>query len=210
AGNHQHAEPRLRQAGVAPQRIHRRDAATDREQQGERRIDDADQATEAQLGERVVGGLAMFARRDTAGERPGYTIAVAGDGPRLAPRQPQLGGEAPEDRENEEWRQPAHRREFNLQASPRGCRRPPGAHSCRLRPDGSGLRLPRRRPFMTKSKSEPQVVVSHNGPYLVSGGVPLAKQTIVTDSEGESQQWRQGETLPARESYQLCRCGKSK
>src|SRR2546430_7611528 len=62
---------------------------------------------------------------------------------------------------------------------------------------------------MTKSSSRPRVVVSRNGPYLVSGGVPLAKQTIVTDSEGESQQWRQGETLPARESYQLCRCGKS-
>src|SRR5256886_11701703 len=67
-----------------------------------------------------------------------------------------------------------------------------------------------RRPPMTKSSSQPRVVISNNGPYLVSGGVPLAKQTIVTDREGESQQWRQGETLPARESYQLCRCGKSK
>src|SRR5256884_4700217 len=66
-----------------------------------------------------------------------------------------------------------------------------------------------RRPSMTKSSSRPRVVASRNGPYLVSGGVPLAKQSIVTDSEGESQQWRQGETLPARESYQLCRCGKS-
>ena len=32
---------------------------------------------------------------------------------------------------------------------------------------------------MTKSKSQPRVVISKNGPYLVSGGVPLAKQTIV-------------------------------
>jgi CDGSH-type Zn-finger protein len=63
---------------------------------------------------------------------------------------------------------------------------------------------------MTKSSSRPQVVISNNGPYLVSGDVPLAKQTIVTDREGESQQWRQGDAFPAQDSYQLCRCGKSK
>jgi len=63
---------------------------------------------------------------------------------------------------------------------------------------------------MTKSSSRPRVVVSNNGPYLVSGDVPLAKQTIVTDGEGESQQWRQGDAFPAQDSYQLCRCGKSK
>jgi CDGSH-type Zn-finger protein len=63
---------------------------------------------------------------------------------------------------------------------------------------------------MTKSKSQPRVVISNNGPYLVSGGVPLAKQTIVTDSEGGSQQWREGDAFPAQDSYQLCRCGKSK
>src|SRR2546423_14916874 len=67
-----------------------------------------------------------------------------------------------------------------------------------------------RRPPMTKSSSQPRVVISNNGPYLESGGVPPAKQTIVTDRESESQQWRQGETLPPRESYQLCRFGKSK
>ena len=63
---------------------------------------------------------------------------------------------------------------------------------------------------MTKSTSRPRVVISSNGPYLVSGDVPLAKQTIVTDREGESQQWRQGDAFPAQDSYQLCRCGKSK
>src|SRR4029077_16838568 len=83
-------------------------------------------------------------------------------------------------------------------------------HSCRLRADGSGLRREGRRPSMTKSSSGPRVVISNNGPYLVSGDVPLAKQTIVTDREGESQQWRQGDGYPAQEWYQLCRCGKSK
>lgn len=63
---------------------------------------------------------------------------------------------------------------------------------------------------MTKSKVEAKVVVSKNGPYLVSGNVPLAKQTIVSDQEGDSQAWKQGEAYPAQASYALCRCGHSK
>jgi CDGSH-type Zn-finger protein len=58
--------------------------------------------------------------------------------------------------------------------------------------------------------ADPKVVVSKNGPYLVSGGVPLAKQTIVADREGGSQEWRQSDPFPAQESYALCRCGHSK
>ncbi|HEX4618197.1 MAG TPA: CDGSH iron-sulfur domain-containing protein [Steroidobacteraceae bacterium] len=62
---------------------------------------------------------------------------------------------------------------------------------------------------MTKSGAEPRVVVNKNGPYLVSGAVPLARQTIVSDAEGGSQQWRESEAFPPQESYALCRCGHS-
>jgi CDGSH-type Zn-finger protein len=62
---------------------------------------------------------------------------------------------------------------------------------------------------MPQSKSA-QVIVSKNGPYLVSGAVPLAKQTIVADPEGASQQWQEGPALPAAASYALCRCGASR
>ena len=62
---------------------------------------------------------------------------------------------------------------------------------------------------MAKSKAEVKVVIASNGPYLVSGGVPLARQTIVADAQGESQSWREGAALPAKESYALCRCGHS-
>jgi CDGSH-type Zn-finger protein len=62
---------------------------------------------------------------------------------------------------------------------------------------------------MSKPKGEPKVVVSRNGPYLVSGGLPLARQTIVADAEGGSQEWREGESFPAQENYALCRCGYS-
>jgi CDGSH-type Zn-finger protein len=63
---------------------------------------------------------------------------------------------------------------------------------------------------MTKSKGEVKVVVSKNGPYLVSGNVPLAKQTIVGDAQGESAAWKQGDPYPQQGSYALCRCGHSK
>jgi len=62
---------------------------------------------------------------------------------------------------------------------------------------------------MSKPKGEVKVVVSKNGPYLVTGGVPLAKQTIVTDREGGSHEWKEGEAWPAQDSYALCRCGHS-
>ena len=62
---------------------------------------------------------------------------------------------------------------------------------------------------MSKSRGEPKVVVSKNGPYLVTGAVPLAKQTIVADRAGESQSWKEGGALPTQDSYALCRCGRS-
>ena len=64
---------------------------------------------------------------------------------------------------------------------------------------------------MTKIKPEVKVVVSKNGPYLVTGDVPLAKQTIVSDAEGGSQAWKRERSVSRlRASYALCRCGHSK
>lgn len=63
---------------------------------------------------------------------------------------------------------------------------------------------------MGKSRAEPRVSVTKNGPYLVSGAIPLARQTIVADSEGGSEEWRESHPFPPQESYALCRCGHSK
>ncbi len=63
---------------------------------------------------------------------------------------------------------------------------------------------------MTKSKHEVKVVVAKNGPYLVTGGVPLAKQTIVSDAQGNSEEWKEGPPVKTEDSYALCRCGHSK
>lgn len=62
---------------------------------------------------------------------------------------------------------------------------------------------------MTIQKHQARVVVSKDGPYLVSGSVPLARQTIATDADGGSETWQQGKTFAVRESYALCRCGQS-
>ncbi len=55
-----------------------------------------------------------------------------------------------------------------------------------------------------------KVAVTKNGPYLVSGGLPLAKETIICDKEGNPLRWERGKSYPDKESYALCRCGKSK
>nr|NIO19970.1 iron-binding protein [Candidatus Aenigmarchaeota archaeon] len=62
---------------------------------------------------------------------------------------------------------------------------------------------------MSKTKKKCKIVISSNGPYLVYGGLPLAKEIIVPDSEGTPIRWKKGETYPTRENYRLCRCGKS-
>jgi hypothetical protein len=39
---------------------------------------------------------------------------------------------------------------------------------------------------------KPKIKVSKNGPYLISGGIPLVKQIIGTNAEGDSCEWRTG------------------
>jgi CDGSH-type Zn-finger protein len=55
-----------------------------------------------------------------------------------------------------------------------------------------------------------KIIVSRNGPYLVSGGVPLIIAEICNDDEGNCRTWKQVKRFPALESYALCRCGRSK
>jgi len=54
------------------------------------------------------------------------------------------------------------------------------------------------------------IKVSKNGPYLISGGIPMFKQIIKINERGESIGWIMGEKYPGYEKYALCRCGRSK
>jgi CDGSH-type Zn-finger protein len=62
---------------------------------------------------------------------------------------------------------------------------------------------------MTNAKPGAKVVVTKDGPYLVSGRVPLCKQIIGTNRKGESETWEPGQSYPEQEKYALCRCGHS-
>ena len=54
-----------------------------------------------------------------------------------------------------------------------------------------------------------KVKVTKNGPYLVSGGVPLSDQEICVDNEDQCHGWKEGKKFNVQESYALCRCGRS-
>jgi len=53
------------------------------------------------------------------------------------------------------------------------------------------------------------IQVLKDGPYLVSGGLPLGEEWIVTNEEGESLDYRGGKKYPVQAQYALCRCGQS-
>src|SRR3982074_792400 len=61
----------------------------------------------------------------------------------------------------------------------------------------------------TQKASNAKVQIAKGGPYLVSGGLLLCKQTIGTNSAGESVKWIAGQAYAAQATYALCRCGQS-
>lgn len=62
----------------------------------------------------------------------------------------------------------------------------------------------------SSKKKNCKVVITKNGPYLVSGGLPLNKEIIITDTKGTPIKWKKGHHYPDQDNYALCRCGKSK
>jgi len=57
--------------------------------------------------------------------------------------------------------------------------------------------------------SNGKVQIAKDGPYMVSGALPLNKQTIGTNAAGESVKWIAGKVYAAQATYSLCRCGHS-
>jgi len=53
------------------------------------------------------------------------------------------------------------------------------------------------------------IKVSKDGPYLVSGSIPLLEKIIKYDSKWDTCEWQDGKTYPRQEHYELCRCGQS-
>lgn len=59
------------------------------------------------------------------------------------------------------------------------------------------------------NESSKKIKVSRDGPYLVTGKIPLKNETIIADNEGFSEKWENGDNFSVSKEYALCRCGKS-
>jgi CDGSH-type Zn-finger protein len=60
------------------------------------------------------------------------------------------------------------------------------------------------------SQENYKIKICKNGPYLISGGIPLIQKIIKYDSKWDSCEWENGKTFPLHDTYALCRCGQSK
>jgi CDGSH-type Zn-finger protein len=58
-------------------------------------------------------------------------------------------------------------------------------------------------------KGQVSVVVSKDGPYIVSGKAPIAEEIIGANAEGDSIKWQRGRAYDVPAQYALCRCGQS-
>jgi len=63
---------------------------------------------------------------------------------------------------------------------------------------------------MAGKKDRMKIKVIEDGPYTVTGGIPLSDQILIPDAEGFSMGWYQGKQYPIEEEYDLCRCGQSR
>jgi CDGSH-type Zn-finger protein len=61
-----------------------------------------------------------------------------------------------------------------------------------------------------KVTGKPTIKVCKNGPYRVSGAIPLLELTVVNDAEDCPCGYRISVRYPVQEAYSLCRCGQSK
>jgi CDGSH-type Zn-finger protein len=54
-----------------------------------------------------------------------------------------------------------------------------------------------------------KIKISKNGPYIVTGNVPLNKGIMVPDETRDPVRWEKAEDLESKNAYMLCRCGHS-
>jgi len=57
-------------------------------------------------------------------------------------------------------------------------------------------------------KTNPKIRIVKNGPYVVTGNVPLTEKTI--EPKGKGYVYKDQCAFPPKEEYHLCRCGKTK
>jgi hypothetical protein len=58
---------------------------------------------------------------------------------------------------------------------------------------------------VTSAGKQVSVVISKDGPYIVSGDAPLSDEIIGANAEGESIKWQRGKAYDAPAKFALCR-----
>lgn len=61
---------------------------------------------------------------------------------------------------------------------------------------------------MTNTNKNAKIKILKNGPYIVTGNIPLSEKIII-QKDGMNE-YKEGRELPQAEEYALCRCGKSR
>jgi CDGSH-type Zn-finger protein len=59
-------------------------------------------------------------------------------------------------------------------------------------------------------KKDPKIMITKDGPYLISGNLPIDKQIITIGKEGEPEKWVKSKKISSDQPCALCRCGQSK
>jgi CDGSH-type Zn-finger protein len=59
-------------------------------------------------------------------------------------------------------------------------------------------------------KKDAKIMITKDGPYLVSGNLSIDKQIIAIGEEGEPEKWVKSKNVPSNQPCALCRCGQSK
>lgn len=54
-----------------------------------------------------------------------------------------------------------------------------------------------------------RIKITKDGPYIVSGRIPMSVESIAVDAQGESEAWLVESRMADREKCGLCRCGQS-
>ncbi len=65
-------------------------------------------------------------------------------------------------------------------------------------------------PTKTPPTGSKKIVISKDGPYIVSAGIPLTMEIIEPNAEGLSWNWKTAKSFKTSGDYKLCRCGQSK
>jgi CDGSH-type Zn-finger protein len=60
------------------------------------------------------------------------------------------------------------------------------------------------------TRPDQRIVVTVDGPYVVHGRVPLVHKEQVVSEHGEPLTWKTGDAMEIPETYELCRCGRSR